>query len=421
MTRTVRHSSALALSAILLGAGLAMAAPALAAIPGPALPSGVSVLNAGTTVDPAHQVSIDCALLPSDATYAPTQTKVIQLPVPLDGEVTITTQNCASFLLQRENDNLPQVVPHFRFLDGPDAGDTKTLGVDFADTDTLAMTGTQLVVSANAYIQVVESGAADAGVFRVEVEPAVPVANPPGSLLQTFVIEVPATALPSMPVTDELLFIPPVDGRPQLGSGGCGIDTGPHIVATTTVVIERSGTYTFRVSDVSPTVQDIDETQPFRYLGDPFLALYSTFDPDNAQQGLVACDDDSDLDVRTDYYITGSGTMMTDRFPQFRVDLQPGTYTLVLTGYGSATGFSSTAGPVDAASEGNDGSEPEKGGFGSVAFGVDETGTVELWSTSGELAATGPSPVSGGMLAVGLALMTLGGLVFATRRLWSRA
>ena len=421
MTRTLRHSSALVLSAALMGAGLAMAAPALAAIPGPALPSGVSVSNAGTTVNPDLEVRIDCALLPSDATYAPTQTKVIQLPVPLDGEVTITTQNCASFLLQRENDNLPQVVPQFRFLDGPDAGATKTLGVDFADTDTLAMTGTQLVVSANAYIQVVESGAADAGYFRVEVEPAVPVANPPGSLLHTFVIEVPATALPSMPVTDELLFIPPVDGRPQLGSGGCGIDTGPHIVATTTVVIERSGTYTFRVSDVSPTVQDIDETQPFRYLGDPFLALYSTFDPDNAQQGLVACDDDSDLDVRTDYYITGSGTMMTDRFPQFRVDLQPGTYTLVLTGYGSATGFSSTAGPVDVGSVGNDGSEPEKGGFGSVAFGVDETGTVELWSTSGELAATGPSPVSGGMLAAGLALMTLGGLVFATRRLWSRA
>ncbi|MEN9620368.1 MAG: hypothetical protein RL499_561, partial [Actinomycetota bacterium] len=44
-----------------------------------------------------------------------------------------------------------------------------------------------------------------------------------------------------------------------------------------------------------------------------------------------------------------------------------------------------------------------------------------LWYAESELAATGTSPVSGGVLAAGLALMALGGLAIATRRVVSRA
>jgi hypothetical protein len=295
-------------------------------------------------------------------------------------------------------------------------GQPQVEGVEWTNGDVVPLDTAEFELGPNTVFTVLE-GTAAAGAFTIYTPLAVTVADPQGDVIDDITMLIPDDATADLVVTDDAQYY---DGDGDLALGGiegCGITEGNHFYAEAEIVIDKRGIYTFRLADLNPISNDLDFQAAELYLEDPFLALYSTFTPADGHQGVVGCNDDADLDEFSDYNITSSGTMMSDRYSQYTVELQPGTYTLVLTSYDDESDFIITTAPVSASERDAD----PKGAFSPTALGVDESGTVEIWYAGSQLAATGPSPVSGGMLAAGLALMTLGGLAFATRRAWSRA
>lgn len=418
MSPSVRRTSALALTVALVGAGLAISSPAVGAGPVRALPLGVSLTNAGTLAAPDYTLEIDCAVIPDSGSYDfATEFDYAEIAIPLGSVVTVLTSGCTDAFVAAYDTNETRATPAYTPVGGADDGVIQELGSEWAQNSYVSLDTSEFLVSPNTQFTALAGDFPD-GYFTVYAPLAVEVADPQGDLLEELTMEIPAAASADLVVADDPLYY---DAFGDLELGGvtdCGITAGNHFYDEAEVVIENAGIYSFRIADLDPASQDVDFSQDARYLEDPFLALYSSFNPADGHQGVVGCNDDSDLDGVSFYYITSSGTMMSDRYSQYTVELQPGTYTLVLTSYDDETAFGLTSAPVAATSE-----RPEKpkGDFSPTAFGVDENATIQVWYAESELAATGPSPVSGGMLAAGLALMTLGGLVFATRRLWSRA
>lgn len=418
MSRSIRGVAAFSLTAVVVGAGLVAASPA-AAFTARSLPPGVDFANAGTLIDPDYLVDIDCSLIPDDSTYDyDTQFDYADLPVPADAVVTVSVQNCDSVQLYSNSDD-PRVTPQYTPLDGPDAGVAQVFGTDWDSGDIDPLTATEYEVGPNTEFTVLD-GDDPAGYFILDVEFLVDVADPQGDLVDELDLTIPGDADADMVVADDPQYYDAFDDLELGGVTDCGITDGNHFWASTEVVIENRGFYSFRVADLDPISSDVDFQQPDRYMTDPFLALYSTFDPANAHLGVVGCNDDSDLDVYGDYYLTSSGTVMSDRYSQFTVELQPGTYTLVLTSYDDESEFDVAAAPAAASAPG-DSPDDTKGVVSPAAFGEDETGTIEIWFEASQLAATGPSELNGGILAAGLTLMTLGGLTLVTRRRASRA
>jgi hypothetical protein len=413
MSRSVRGVAAFSLTAVLVGAGLVAASPA-AAFTARSLPPGVDFANAGTLVDPDYLVDIDCSLIPDDVTYDyDTQFDYADLPIPADGVVTVSVLNCVSVELYSNSDD-PRVTPQYTPLDGPDAGEAQVFGTDWESGDIDPLTATEYEVGPNTEFIVLD-GDDPTGYFVIDVELLIDVADPQGDRVDELDLTIPGDADADMVVADDPQYYDEFDDLELGGVTDCGITDGNHFWASSEVVVETRGFYSFRVSDLDPISSDVDFRQPDRYMTDPFLALYSTFDPANAHLGVVGCNDDSDLDDYGDYYLTSSGTVMSDRYSQFTIELQPGTYTLVLTSYDDESEFDVTSVAAAAATPG-DALDDTKGGVVPAAFGEDETGTVEIWFEASSLAATGASEVNGGMLAAGLALMTLGGLALTTRR-----
>lgn len=420
MSRSVRRVSAIALTVALLGAGLAISSPAGAA-PSPArvLPPGVSLSNAGTLAAPEYTLQVDCSEIRDSGTYDyDTQFDFAEVAIPLGDVVTVLTSNCTNAYLDVVNFDEPRATPAYTPIGGANDGVIQESGSEWSNATYVSLDTTEFTVGPNTRFTTLETSDFADGYFNLYVALAVAVADPPGEFVEDVTMDIPGNASADMVVADDPQYY---DGDGDLALGGiegCGISPGDHFYAETSVIIEKAGIYSFRVSNIDPTSLDVDFQQPERYLQDPFLALYSTFTPADGHLGVVGCNDDSDLDEFSDYNITSDGTMISDRFPQFSVELQPGTYTLVLTSFDAEQDFTIVAAPVSA---NVDSPEDPKGGFSSTAFGEDESATVGVWYADSQLAATGPNPVSGGMLAAGLALMTLGGLAFATRRRWSRA
>lgn len=420
MSRSARRASALALTVALIGAGIAISSPAVAAIPARVLPTGVSLTNAGTLVAPDYTVEVDCSLIPGYATYDyDTQFNYAQLPIPLGTVVSVELTNCSDLYVAAYETSETRATAAYTTLDGPDPGLTFEEGIDWVNGDIVPSAATQFEVLPNTVFGVT-SGDLDVSIFTIEAPLAVEVADPQGDIVDELEMLIPDNATADMVVADDPQYYDADDDLELGGVTDCGITDGNHFYAEAEVVIENAGIYSFRLANVEPFSADVDFQQPGRYLQDPFLALYSTFTPANGHLGVVGCNDDADLDEFSDFNITSSGTMISDRFSQYTVELQPGTYTLVLTSYDDESEFNVVTAPAVAADPLTRADEV-KGGFSSAALGDDETGTVEVWYVASELAATGPSPASGGMLAAGLALVTLGGLAFASRRLWSRA
>lgn len=413
MSRSTRGAAAFALTAVLVGGGL-IAASSASAFPARALPPGVDIANAGTLITPDYLVSIDCSLIPDNGTYDyDAQFDYADLPVPADGVVSVSLENCVAVELYSNSDD-PRVTPQYTPLDGPDAGDAQVYGTDWDSGFVVPLTGTEYEVGPNTEFVVLD-GDDPTGYFVIDVELAVDVADPQGALIDQLDLTIPGDADPDMIVADDPQYYDEFDDLELGGVTDCGITDGNHFWASAEVVIETRGFYTFRVSDLDPISSDVDFRQPVRYMTDPFLALYSSFDPANAHLGVVGCNDDSDLDSYSSYYLTSSGTMMSDRYSQFTVELQPGTYTLVLTSYDDLSEFGIATAPATSSMRG-DAREDAKGDVAPAAFGEDETGTIEIWFDDSSLAATGASGLNGGMLAAGLALMVLGGLALTVGR-----
>lgn len=413
MTRTIQRPVALAISAALIGAGLMVAAPAFA-LGGMSLPPGVTVTNAGTLASPDYTVTIDCAVVPGNLSYDyDTQFDSVYLPVGADDVVTVETTNCFEGYPRVDNYDERRVSAQFTALDGPTAGTPQIRGIAWDDDSPfVALTGNDYAVGPNTRFEV-QSG--EDNYFVVAVPLAVEVADPLGTLVDEFDMVLASDATSGMVVADESEYFDDVEEELLLGGvAGCGIFPGNHYYEAVELTVTSAGRYAFRIAELSPASNAVDYSQPDRVLTDPFLAVYTSFVPASAHGGVIACNDDADLDEFSDYNLTSSGTMMSDRYSQLEVDLQPGTYTLVLTSYGDAARFEPGMAPaVDVATD--------KAMLTPAALGENEAASIEMWHDPAQLAATGPSPVSGGMLAVGLALMAFGGLAFASRRVWSRA
>lgn len=171
--------------------------------------------------------------------------------------------------------------------------------------------------------------------------------DPAGSLLQTstvtFTSPLAELEIPDTPVNpddeDEVLL----GGIPN-----CDVEPGLHIYREIEITITKSGTYTFRKIWVDPISKDLFWGVASPELGDSFLALYQGFDPSDPMDNIVACNDDVDeLAIwegagdfedesggADDAIITTSGFLIDDQFPWLTENLEPGTYSLIIMGYG---------------------------------------------------------------------------------------
>lgn len=409
MVLASRRASVVALTLALVGAGVAVSSPAVAANPVPTLGPGVVVINSGTLAAPEFLVEVNCDLVLGDGDYTDFLLGSARLPIPADATVRLELSGCTQAEVLRYDDGETRVTQQFTPLGGATPGVAQEFPSDWNDYDIVALDSTVYEIGPNVEFTVTEADFATSR-FTVLTPLAIPVPNPQGTLVEDVTLTLPASASDVMTVVDDLQYYDSNNDLVLGGIAGCRISMGDHLYSETEIDIDSAGLYTFRVAGVSPQTSKLVFTQDRYYLSEPFLALYSTFTPANGHLGVLACNDDSDLDPESEHYITSSGDLLSVDFPQFSATLQPGTYTLVLTSARSVTDFtgvSTTAGT--------------SGSFSPAAFGTNESANIELWFAQSQLAATGPSPISGGMLAAGLALVTLGGLVFATRRMWSRA
>lgn len=259
--------------------------------------------------------------------------------------------------------------------------------------------------------------------------PVFPATRPTGSFLGTAVLT--AGEAPS-----EFTLGPGVDDIVELGGRPeCALDAyGPTSVYTSIdIEIFTRGTYTFRNTTTDPlgNYEVLGARHP---LEDPLLAIYSTFDPADPDEGLIACQDDlSSLfgyDVLDNYIAErlSDGTFMEGHRPYLTVDLAPGKYTLMYTVHeaisaedwmtggdgwftpGPASGTIEMWGPADSICLSDDTACVEE-----QANAANPSTTVPV-----EIPSTGSS--SGTPLWVALmAVLVGGGLVVASRRSVRRA
>jgi LPXTG-motif cell wall-anchored protein len=189
-------------------------------------------------------------------------------------------------------------------------------------------------IVADAGDQFVVGNTGIASLYFVGITEAAPETVPDGSLLYTADITIPLGA-------SEITVANNSDG------GGehllneldeCGIEssaTGVHVYATLDITVNTAGTYTFRGIASTPAGRTGTPFGAFDPIQDPFLALYTSFDPAHPDLGTVGCNDDADsLGPEYDLQYTADGTFIDGHQPYVVApDLSAGRYTLVLMTY----------------------------------------------------------------------------------------
>ncbi len=187
-----------------------------------------------------------------------------------------------------------------------------------------------------------------------------------------------------------------------------------HVYGTVEITISQAGAYTFRNTTTDPLGKFEGGLE--HPMQDPFLVLYSAFDPANPDDGIVGCNDD--LNDLFDYgvlYDDGrvaenmdDGSLMEGHRPYFTADLEPGVYTLVLTTWHAVTYEMWTSGDTSAAT-----ATFEMWGPADSMCLSSDSACVE--SQNPALPATGSSTRTSALLAT-MALLVGGGLVLGGRR-----
>ena len=135
----------------------------------------------------------------------------------------------------------------------------------------------------------------------------------------------------------------------------CNMENGHHVYQQFSIGITETGSYSFLVPWVTPVDEDLYWGSAYYPSQDFFLALYSSFNKNAPNSNLLGCNDDRD----GGYYLSfGSGNaalIMDDQQPWMTVNLDPGTYTLVLTTYRSISTESHNAGYFSSTSDYADG------------------------------------------------------------------
>jgi outer membrane protein OmpA-like peptidoglycan-associated protein len=197
-------------------------------------------------------------------------------------------------------------------------------------------------------------------------------------------IELARTATMTIPSTSPNYFTN--SNNPLGGISGCGMAAGSHPYITHNLTITATGNFTFRITK---TIPDTDANSgaavpPGSYhpldwpegypISDPFLAVYQNFDPANPDLNIVGCNDDIASGDRKNYL--SDGTVIGDYWSKFEANLSPGSYTLVLTTYG-------TFNPSSWATQTNN---------------TDQTAQMQLWGPSGSIVPiASPTPTPGGL------------------------
>jgi DNA-binding beta-propeller fold protein YncE len=221
--------------------------------------------------------------------------------------------------------------------------------------------------------------------------------TPSGALLATRDI--------SLPVGPQFMDLPREDDAQEGDhwlngrSLDCGLETGEHPYGTLSVTVTTAGTYTFRIVGTSPNSLDDADDYVSTPITDPFLAVYSEFDPLTPDAGVVGCDDDrgavNDSRPRVN---AETGVTYDENWSYFSTTLEPGSYTLVLTTYDT----------YDAVEWGE--ADPEARTWDPQVL----TASFELWGPSGGLTVAGSGDVAAlAKTGNGTTAGTLAGVVLA--------
>ena len=197
-------------------------------------------------------------------------------------------------------------------------------GTDIAPLDP---TGDTYVVTEGQDLSFYDQTNACSDYFDISVELAGPETVPTGQLLSTQDISVPINP-------GEITVTESEDDEHFLGGiPTCGISTevnGKHVYGTLDVTVLTSGDFTFRGLFSNPA-GEYQPLQPYDPIGDPFLAVYETFDPAQPDTGVVGCNDDlNDVGASNDAELLSDGSILEGHQPYFSARLERGRYTLVL-------------------------------------------------------------------------------------------
>lgn len=162
-----------------------------------------------------------------------------------------------------------------------------------------------------------------------------------------------------------------------VSQGSSGWQSGIRPYQTTQLAIDSTGTLTFRIVSTSPKT-DMNSlalapgSAPLQQLPilDPWLAVYTSFDPAHPDQNVVGCQDDS---ARPPGSYFDDGTVPQGVWSQFDATLPPGTYTLVLgtyLGFDDSQWTTATTAPTLAATGSSGLVLPFSLGFAVLGFGV---------------------------------------------------
>ena len=283
--------------------------------------AGASASAAGAPTDTRTSITVDC-----DLGEGSNDNQVI-----LPGEtLTVTLLNCDGWN-----------------VDDQDAGVVlrDTHGVQ---SNTWEVVGTPYVftVEGGADIDMDPPGESDDDI-DIDVFVADPASTPTGELnlteRLTMPVEIPAFAIdvPTEPAVSGASTVPGDTIEPAVDLGGfteCSMEDGYHPYQTLPISTSTSGDFTFRVIDVTPVDEDLQWGQPYLPSQDFFLAVYTSFDPENPEENLVSCNDDRGSFSGGITVVNGGVTYISDdQTPEFIASLEPGDYTLVLTTYRSTS------------------------------------------------------------------------------------
>jgi hypothetical protein len=308
--------------------------------------------------------------------------------------------------------------------------------IDDDDTGSAVLNGTT-TLTPTAFVlgsgpqQIVVTGSTDIhiadleiGVIDIDVNSAGPAYTPSSTLLATEVLTLEVGA-PETMIRESAIGDPVADdGEGDVYVGGneeCEVIPGEHVYTTFEIDVVIAGDYEFVATAVSPVDEDLVWGEPKYPSSDPFIALYTTFDPANPESGVVACNDDGDESaitaVNEAWFNAGgddydglelyNGDIIDDQWPWLGSTLDVGRYTLVYMPYYAI------------------GSEQFASGEGSVASGYEDdwtpspqSVTYDMWGPEGgftsQLADTGVNPTLGIWVAIGL--LVVGGSFAVVRR-----
>jgi hypothetical protein len=234
----------------------------------------------------------------------------------------------------------------------------------------------------------------------------------------------------------------PADGAQSLDfADGGDLSCSPEdqrVYGIAEFTVLEGGEFTFRVVDVSPLqsgeLRTVDgDTNWWTYLpnpwgdyvpiADPYLVLYSDFDPAAPNDNQIACNDDIDYDIG-DYDAEARDAQdrfISDVYSELIVNLEPGEYTLLLTTYDEVGPLEL---PFDDAKL-DAASEP----VAPVSYQLDglpeQSATIEFWGVEGglelghaaQLADTGANETPAWLAGGALLALVLGALsVMVARR-----